>query len=273
MNGKNTLRFGIGRKIQIGVLIVVLLPMIIGGSVSYYIYRNQQKVSAIRNLRNFADECGRDISYYVNTQFEVTRLVANNDVFQGGDHEVIQKYIESIMELYPNFAVVSIIDPDGKIVANSQSGLIGVSRTDSDWFKETIKLKEGEILPLDAYRAETSAGAMVIGLNTPIKDKSNRDLIGILAIRLKVDYIIEKIKDLYDKTGYGRHTFLINSKGKILSSPDNNEILDPNHLLELFEVSDSLPRGETGILENMKYCEKELIHIGYALMGYNDFSG
>ena len=70
MSGKNTFRFGIGRKIQIGVVIVVLLPMIIGGSVSYYIYRNQQKASAISNLQDFASECGKDISYYINTQFE-----------------------------------------------------------------------------------------------------------------------------------------------------------------------------------------------------------
>jgi PAS domain S-box-containing protein len=272
MSGKRTFRFGIGTKILIGFLILSLLPVIIGGSISYAIARNQLETSIKRNLQDLAKDCGRKISYYVSTQFEITELLSQNDIIMGSDREAIQKYIESVMESYPGFAEVSVINPDGEIIACTQDELIGESRADRGWFQETVKAIGSRIIPLDVFRAESMGWDMVIGFNAPIMDEINKYIIGVLTTRVKMDHIMERIKTIDARTGYSDHTFLLNGKGETIAGPDESEFLELNHLLTLPAITDLLS-GKTEIVDNIECCGKKLVSVCYSLKGSSAIDG
>ncbi|MCK4542238.1 MAG: PAS domain S-box protein [Spirochaetales bacterium] len=272
MNKQRTLRFGIGTKILIGFLILSVLPILIGGSVNYAITRNQLETSTKRHLQDLARDCGRKISLYMSTQYDVTRLVSHSDILIDGNREAMQKYIESVKESYPGFAAVSVIDPDGIIIACTQAELIGESRADRGWYQETVKSKGAGIIPLDAYRAETAGWDMVIGLNTPIIDEISKELIGVLTTRVRMDFIMERIKTIDTGTGYSNHTFLLNGKGETIAGPDKSEFLELNHFLALPAITDLLS-GKTEIADNIECFGKKLVSVSFSLRGSGAFDG
>ena len=201
------------------------MPIIIAGSISFTITKNQLEEDTKAHLSDLARDCGRKISFYVNSHYQDIKLLSHADVFEGNDTDAKQKFIDEIIAAYPCYEAITVIDLNGTIIACTRKELIGESRAGKTWFPRTIQCKQGDVIPLDAYRAETAGEKMVIGFNAPITDESNKEVIGVLTTRLSMDHVIERVQALDERTPGDNHAYLLNKRGEILAGPDETDFL------------------------------------------------
>jgi len=272
MEKQRDLKFGIGKKLLICFLALSLVPIIIGGIISFYITKNQLQENTKAHLSDLARDCGRKISYYVSSRYQDIRLLSHADVFEGNDTDKKQKYIEEVIETYPFYVAISVIDLNGTIIACTRKELVGESRADRAWFQRTAQCKQGGVIPLDAYRTETAGQRIVIGFNTPITHGGNKEVIGVLTTRVSMDHIIERVQALDERTGSDNHAHLVNKRGEILAGPDEREFLNIHRLHE-FPVVKDLLAGKTGITQHENDRGEDVISARYALQGDADFNG
>jgi sensor histidine kinase YesM len=266
------IRFGIRKKTLVYFLILSLVPLVIGGTISYIITRNILKENARIHLTYLTMDCGRKISYYISARYQDIKLLSRSDVFKSKDTNAKQKYIEEIMEAYPGYKAISVIDLDGKIISCTLKELVGKSRADREWFQRTIQCKQGEVITLGAYRAETAGWDMVLGFNSPLTDANNKEVIGVLNTRMSMDYIIDRIQILDERIPSVNNTYLLNKKGDILAGPEKSKSLTTYHLYE-FPVIMDLLAGKTGIREYKNDRGEKVITAWYVLKGEGDFDG
>jgi len=265
-------KFGIGKKLLAYFLLLSLLPIIIGGSISFYITKNQLEENTKAHLSDLARDCGRKISYYVNARYHDIKLLSQSDVFKNTDTQQKQKYIVEALKSYPFYDVITVIDTNGDIIACTRKEYIGQSRVDRTWFKKTIQSSQGDVIPLDAYRAETAESKMVIGFNIPITDEKNTEIIGVLATRVRMDHIIERVKALDERIVGDKNAYLLNKRGEILAGPIENKFLKTHHLHKFSVVRDLLA-GKTGITEYENDQGEDVISTRYVLEGDGAFNG
>ncbi|MBW2006043.1 MAG: PAS domain-containing protein, partial [Deltaproteobacteria bacterium] len=265
-------KFGIGKKLLIYFLVLSLLPIIIGGTISFYITKNQCEKNTKAHLSDLARDCGRKISYYVSSRYQDIKLLSHSYVFKDNDTQQKQNYIEEALKSYPFYDVITVIDKNGIIMACTQKEYIGQSRADRTWFKKTMQCRQDDVIPLDAYRAETAGWKMVIGFNTPITDENNREIIGVLSTRVSMGHIIERIQALDERIVGDNNAYLLNKRGKILAGPNEKEFLKTHHLDKFLVVRDLLA-GKTGITEYKNDQGEDVISARYALEGDGAFNG
>jgi len=265
-------KFGIGKKLLVYFLGLSLLPIIIGGTISFYITKEKCKENTKAHLSDLARDCGRKISYYVNSRYHDIKLLSQSDVFRSTDTQQKQKYIVEAFKSYPFYDVITVIDKNGKIIACTRKEYIGQSRADRTWFKKTVQCRQGDVIPLDAYRAETAEWKMVIGFNTPITDENNTEIIGVLATRVGMDHIIERVKALDERIVGDKNAYLLNKRGEILAGPNEKKFLKTHHLHK-FPVVRDLLAGKTGITEYKNDQGEDVISARYSLEGDGAFNG
>jgi signal transduction histidine kinase len=270
MEKPRKMKFGIAQKLLFYFLILSLVPILIGGGVSFYISKNKLEQTTKANLSSLARDCGRKISYYVSSRYQDIKLLSHADVFKGNDADAKQRYIEKAFKAYPFYAAISVIDLKGTIIACTQKDLVGQSRAGTAWFRRTIQCRQGEVIPLDAYRSETAEWKMVIGFNTPISDDGG--IIGVLTTRVKMDHIIDRVRTLDERTAGDCHAYLLNKTGEVLAGPDEREFLTIHHLHK-FPVVKDLLAGKTGITEYENERGEAVISARHALKGDGDFDG
>ena len=272
MDKQRGIRFGIGKKLIIYFLLLSLVPIVIGGSISFYITKSQLEKNTKAYLSDLARDCGRKISYYVSSRYQDIKLLSHVPAIKGNDTDAKQGYIDDVIEAYPFYEAISVINQNGTIIACTRKELVGHSRSDRTWFQRTIQCKQGDVIPLDAYRAETAGGKMVIGFNTPITDESNKEVIGVLTARVSMDHIIERVKVLDERSAGANHAYLLNKRGEILAGPDEKEFLNVHRLHE-FPVVKDLLAGKTGTTQYKNDREEDVITAQYVLRGDGDFNG
>ena len=102
-----------------------LVPIIVGGSISFHITKSQLEENTKAHLSDLARNCGRKISYYVSSHYQDIKLLSLADVFEGNDTDKKQEYIEEVIEAYPFFDAISVIDLNGTIIACTRKELVG----------------------------------------------------------------------------------------------------------------------------------------------------
>ena len=101
MEQQRGIKIGIGKKLLIYFLVLSLVPIIIGGSISFYITKSQLEKNTKAYLSDRARDCGRKISYYVSSHYQDIKLLSHADVFEGNDTDKKQRYIEEDIDAYP----------------------------------------------------------------------------------------------------------------------------------------------------------------------------
>lgn len=272
MDKKGKITFGIGRKLLLYFLFLALVPVIVGGSIAFTISRNQLEENTKAHLIDLAKDCGRKISCYVGSRYQDIKILSQAEVLKGKNREAMQAYIDEVNAAYPFYRAISVLDLDGTIMACTRRELIGESRSRTEWFQRTRQSAHGEVVPMDAYRAETAGWAMVIGFNTPITDKDREEVVGVLATRVNTDHIIERVKVLDERYAGDNHAYLLNRRGEIIAGPDEREFLTAHRLHE-YPVVKGLLAGQTGISEYTDDRGEDVISAGYALKGDSGFDG
>ncbi|MCD4796511.1 MAG: HAMP domain-containing protein, partial [Candidatus Cloacimonetes bacterium] len=272
MKQQSKIKFSIGKKLLVYFLLISLIPFIILGIISYSISKKHLKETITFSLSNLTQDCGRKISYYVNSNYQNINILSQADVFESNNNQAKQNYIEEVIGSFPDYLAITVIDLDGKIIACTRKDLIGNSRAERDWFRKTLRCKQGEVVPLDVYNAETAGWKMVLGYNTPITDETNKKVVGVLTTRVRMDHIIERVQVLDKRTLGNNHAYLLNRKGEILAGPDEKDFLTKYRLYD-YPVVQKLLSGNTGIFQYINDRNEEVISAYYNLKGEGNFDG
>jgi len=269
MRKKRVKKGNLGRKLLIYFLLLSLVPLVLMGSMAFLITINQLEKNTQVHLSDLARDCGRKISYYISEVYQDIKWHSGSDILMY-DTQTIQKNIVHLIKIHCYYSAISVIDVKGTIIACTREELVGQSRADHAWFRKTLQSRN--IVPIDAYRAESAAGKVVLGLNAPIFDEESSEVIYVLAARINMDHIIERIWVLDERILQGNHAYLINSKGEILAGPDEKDILNRSRFYD-FPVIKELLTGKTGISRYKNDRNEDVISARYALIGDGDFDG
>jgi len=263
---------GIARKLLAYFLILSLLPLLIGGMLSYGVSRNRCEEKSRQHLSDLARDCGKKISYYMDSRYQDIRMLSLADVFKGKDRRAMQSYIEEVHAAAPFYQAIAFLNPEGTMIASVPKGLVGESRSKAGWFQKAIQGARGEVTALDPFRSRMAGGDVVAGLNMPVTDKEGRKIFGVLALRIGMAYIIERVKVLDQRSVGHNHACLLNRKGEIIAGADSGEFLKPHPLHGCPVIQDMLA-GRAGISKYTDERGEDVIGAAYALQGDGNFDG
>jgi signal transduction histidine kinase len=272
MEEKKGITLGIARKLFAYFLALSLAPILIGGVISFRISQNECEKRTEAHLSDLARDCGNKISYYVSSRYHDIRILSKADVLKGADNRAKQAYIDEAQMANPFYKVIAVLDPNGTITASTAREFVGESRAGTNWFQTAKKAAYGEVVSMDAYRAEMSGWGVVIGFNTPILDRDKKKLLGVLSTRVSMAHIIERIRVLDQRAVGENHAYLLNRRGEIIGGPNEKEFLGP-HRLRNYTVIKNLLAGGTGISKYTNDRGENVISAYYALKGEGDFDG
>ncbi|HEC60650.1 MAG TPA: HAMP domain-containing protein [bacterium] len=264
-----TKKTSLRRKLLIYFLFLSLVPMVIVGSIAFLITKRQLERSTQAHLSDLARNCGWEISYYIGEVYQDIKRIRESDIVSR-DSEAIQKLTIDLREAHYYYDAISVIDLKGTIIASTREELIGQSRADRTWFQKTLQSRN--IVPIDAYLAESAVGTVVFGLNASIVDEKSSEVIGVIAAKVKMDHIAERVRILDARTLPGNHAYLLNRSGEILAGPDEMDFLKRYRLYD-FPVVQDLLAGKTGITRYKNDRNEDVISARYALVGDGDFDG
>ena len=271
MEERGSKTLGIAKKLFVYFLVLSLLPILIGGIISFHITKNKCEEKTGAHLSDLTRDCGNKISYYVSARYQDIRILSLTEVFRGKNRQAVQAYIDGVHAVYPFYQAIAVLDPEGTIIACTLKKLVGESRAKADWFQKAKKNAPGEVVALDAYHSQTAGGEMVIGFNTSITDKNNKFL-GVLATRVNMDHIIKRVQLLDERSVGHNHAYLLNRRGEIIAGPDEREFLKI-HRLHDFPVIKDLLAGRTGISKYTDDRGEDVLSTTYALKADGGFDG
>ena len=269
MEKKRTKKTSLRRKLLIYFLLLSLVPIVIVGSTAFLITIRQLERSTQAHLSHLARDYGWEISYYVSEVYQDIKRHSKPDIFRL-DSEAIQKHTVDLLDAHHYYDSILVIDVKGTIIACTREELVGQSRADQAWFRRTLQSRN--IVPIDAYRAESAAGRVVLGLNAPIVDEESSEVIGVLAARISMDHIVERVRVLDERTLRGSYAYLLNRRGEILAGPDERDFLKRYRLYD-YPVVQELLAGKTGITRYKNDRNEDVISAQHALVGDGDFDG
>lgn len=224
MKKTSTLLSGIDRKLLFYFLVVSIVPLILGGIFVANIANSHSRENTRVHISDLARDLGRKISYYVNMNYQNVRLLATAEVLKSGTQKAQQRYLEQAKDAYPYYQAISLIDPEGKVIAASEKELLGKSMAAEEWFRQAIESPAGRVVGRDAYLGETD-GKPAIGFNRVIRDESGKEIIGVVSAGVRIKHIINRVHTFEVRMGSDDHIYLLNRWGQVLVGPDQEEIL------------------------------------------------
>ena len=271
--GKRRIMLTIGSKLLIYLLAFSLLPLIIGGMISFTVTKKQIEEHMQEHLSDLSRDCGSIISFHMGEHYRSIRVFSHADIFKQGDRGAMQNSIAKIVkEGQPCYQMITVIDPKGTIIACTREELIGQSRADREWFQATLQSGPGEVVVMDAYQTETTGTDISIGFNTPIVAPNSGEVLGVLAARSSIEHIAKLMRMLGERSINSKHAYLLNSKGEILAGPNNQDLFKPYRLCDSSEIHE-LPTGRSGVSLYINDRGEEFISARYTLIGDDNFNG
>ena len=265
------MKSGIRKKLLLYFLLIALIPLLLIGIISDTISKNSHEEAIIKHLNDLSRDCGRKISLFMDARYSDIALFSQAYVFKTGNIKAQQAIIDETIKEYQNYDVIHLIDKDGKIIASSEKSSIGELREKREDFQAALKAKQGDIFPREPYYSKAS-GNYVIGFMTPVTDTQNKEVISVVATRVKMDFIINSIHTLDKQTVGKDHTYLLNSKVQILAGPNKDDFLK-KYILCDYQVVKELLAGKDGIIKYTNDKGENVISSKWALKGEGDFDG
>jgi hypothetical protein len=108
--------FGIGKKLLASFLALSLLPILIGGMISFHITKHKCEENTTAHLSDLARDCGKKISYYVSSRYQDIGILSKAEVLRGRNRQAVQAYIDEVHaapQLENCAGVVQIFSPEG----------------------------------------------------------------------------------------------------------------------------------------------------------------
>lgn len=211
MKPDSDITFSISAKITLSMLLVAIIPILASGVINHQTMIRQirtqvekELTGTLENLKTFTDgwvEMNRRMLSQNATLPDIRTMDANLQ------HPVLQ----SIVAKYPWVYLAFTVDRNGMNIGRSDDAAPKDYR-DRLYVKQVL---EGEPLGQQVLIGKTS-GLPALVLAVPVRSETN-DLLGVLAIAMKIGDISEKIVGA--KIGRTGFAFLVDDAGKVIAHP------------------------------------------------------
>jgi len=244
------------RKIVIGIIGIILLPMLVVGEISIRksenVLENNLKTTSIQTIK----EVDKGFSEYfeiLSTQMNI--LSKNSYIKDLGDpkanHEATVKYvqgvfkdtsdsIEGVLNVYYGGEYGEFVLPD-KIQTVSE-----FNYKERSWYKDA-KESGGKIIYTKPYK-DAVTGKQVMTVAQAVKDEKGQ-VIGVIGVDMSLDSTKEYIDNIkLLSTGY---VLLVDKEGTIIVNNDNNKNVDETiQKLPFWEQAKNEDRGVYSVEQN-----------------------
>lgn len=211
MKPDSDISFGISAKITLAMLLVAMVPILVSGVINHrtMINRIQGQVEkelsgTLENLKTFTNDWGEMNRRMLFQNAALPSVRAMNADLQ---HPVLA----SIVEQYPWVYLAFTVDRNGVNIGRSDTEA-PKDYSDRLYVKQVL---EGAPLGQQVLVGKTS-GLPALVLAVPIRSGAG-DLLGVLAIAMKISDISEKIVGV--KIGETGFAFLVDNGGKVIAHP------------------------------------------------------
>ncbi len=245
------LRRGMQRNLIVSFLLVGLIPMVVMGSIFYYISSQALLTKANSEMTSVSAQAIELLdAQFMNYKMQMDGIVSpcKNAIemlqlginLDQGSQEKTEKDLGDIVKEYPAYRGISLIDVKGELKASSRKQ--GIQNASSlPWFQRALTTKD--IVFSDPYLAKESSEPVI----TMAKGFSAPDgkISVVMAVDIAADKALKSINNI--KVGKEGFAYLLNKDGLVLSYPDKTKILQLN--MTTFDFGKEILRKKTGIIE------------------------
>ena len=245
-------KFGIGKKMMIGGVILVLAPLLVVGTFAAYQASASLQQTAEQRAELTAQKLAEMAETVLKEELKIATGLASYDMVAEAvvnQDEAGLKAVSNILTstgnaVGENYEAIIAVNREGLVVSDSVQGkTIGINVLDRDYFQKAMK-GEGNV---GNVAVSKSSGTPIAVVAAPIKDDSNK-VVGMIGLVLKVEFLINKIVTTQiGKTGY---PFVVDHDGLIVVHPRPELILKTNLRDDtggqMAEIMSAMLAGKTG---------------------------
>ncbi|QXM07244.1 PAS domain-containing sensor histidine kinase [Crassaminicella indica] len=224
-------------KVKIPILIITLVLFAVIGStyVTYRIASKQMRRHIINKNTIIANMISDQINQYLSDAKNTVKYVAQNTDVE--DMERIKKEINQIYKSYRWLDVMFYMTPDGRITYSVPHNDV-IYRRDyvkREYYKHLIKNKETYISKVFISSILNQPHIMIV---SPILDEYTGEIRGIIGGGVP----LEAIRKIVEKTqkSYDGKIYVVDGAGKVLVSPDHNEMFKEIVLKRNIEIENKV---------------------------------
>jgi PAS domain S-box-containing protein len=241
-----TLRY----KIVIGGILMVLVPLVIVGTVTFRNSYNTLEEISKQQSAHIAQGLAGMIRITLTKELEIVSALAGDPVIvrgvsRGQYQDIDAKLGDIFKKIGTDYEGLAVLDKDGNVRSEAlDKRRIGIKLRERDYFRAARAGKANIGTPVESK----ASGQPIIGICAPILGE-NDEFIGAALAVVKIDFLIEQISSI--KVGETGYPFIVDARGIVIAHPNREFILktDMNKEEGLEDISKQMLRQQTGAEE------------------------
>lgn len=202
------------KKILIPVVFLVCILMISVMGIMWFSMSADSKKKITKNNAEATKLISNDISVFLSEAYAVSEELAVNPSILTMDTKIQTPILENCVERNTYFELLYIQGTDGMQTGRSSGEL--ADRSARWWFEQTME-EQQPFISKSYYSVNTNMPCASIF----IPMFHNNKIIGIMASDIKLDSLVELVKDVSNN---GRTSFIIDGEGTVVAHPDEKYI-------------------------------------------------
>jgi len=247
----------LGFKLVAGGIAAVLIPLLVVGLFSVNKASTSLAEASKSQALNIATDLSEGVNLVLTEQLQKAASLAAiqpfRDAAAGGiltatDETTLNRQIHGLLKgLGNNYAGLFLAGRDGIIFCgtkyNGDTTYKGIDINDRGYFKAVMAT--GKPVLSDALRSKSTKEPTVYAV-APLKS-SGGQIVGMLALALKIDFLIETVSQ--KKIGTTGYAYMANGNGIIVAHPKAEHVLelDLKALTGMEEITRHMMKGDTGV--------------------------
>ncbi|MGB3241768.1 MAG: sensor histidine kinase [Candidatus Omnitrophota bacterium] len=181
--------------------------------------------------RELKEKIGEDLQYvakmeaetvdeYIKKKIYETRILSQDSLFRAKDTAAMADYLKKVAEEDIGFDVISVVDPEGKIIASTNSQFAGRPFTAHDnelveFFKKATTAEKGNVFFKYGYGGKNRKELKAF-IFTPITGESKTDVISVMMATVNMDRVLRDTDRPEGHTFGGKIAYLVDNKATMI---------------------------------------------------------
>jgi signal transduction histidine kinase len=184
----------------------------------------REKIS--KDFETVASIEAENIDTYINGRLTQIRGMAQDTVFRSEDIEAMTRYVENIKKNEPAYAVISVVAADGKTAVSTDYKTVGNPFSqDAGLLTRARKAETGEVF-FKYVHSEDAKKTLAVRIFAPVTNKTNRDVIYVIAVTLDMSGIMKNAET--GESLAGKPAYLLNNQSTMVVTRDGDaQIFSP----------------------------------------------
>lgn len=241
-------------KLVLLMLLLSIIPMLLGGAISYTIISQTLTRDAKDKLGNIPAPAARRLETLLYSHWNHIQITSHIPLFkESKDYLSRIKYFILQKALYSSYSWLGATDANGNIIASSDIYDTGKSRdmSSADWFLQARGISfqawmtpDQGVVVRDAFISELSGGIPVVSLTAPIYNFYG-EFVGAVHSEIDMSFVAQNIENL--RVGETGSAVLVKRDGVIIADK-NGAVRELNRNIGDLNAFNEAQAGKSGVL-------------------------